>query len=728
MGRPPATKGRMGDDAEARPKDGVGRVVMGPGGTISLVEGSTFVISDGLGDVIPGGAHGLFHLDTRFLSRLELLVDGRKPEPLAGRAVDPYSARFVLRLPWDGPGESPLVAVRNRFVADGLHEDLDITNHSLEPVELSVELRIDADFADLFEVKALGRRGRVPVARRVIAGRSLLEFEYQTDGFRRATEVRLTARPEEITPSGPRFHVSLPPGDTWHTCVEVCLNIDGARCLPKCRCDAFGTLPAPLAKRAAAWRDRFPTLRSGWDALNHLYRQGVDDLSALLMEDPDGRGDLVVAAGLPWFMTLFGRDAILTALMAVPFDRDLAAGVLRTLARHQGDDEDDASEEQPGKILHEVRSGEVATRGGRGVYYGTVDATPLFVILVSEAWRWGLPWDQVHAFLPNVRRALDWMRTYGDPDGDGYLEYPGTPEGGLRNQGWKDSWDAIQFADGSLAEGPIALSEVQGYKYRALLAAADLFGAAGDEVEAELTRREAGVLAGRFRSDFWLEEFGYPALALDGRKRRVDGVASNAGHLLWTGILSREQEAMVARRLLSAELFSGWGVRTLATSNGGFRPVSYHAGSVWPHDTALAVAGLARAGFEGETLTLAGGLLDAAPHFSYRLPELFSGFPREPFGFPVGYPTTSSPQAWAAASVLLLLRVLLGLEADLPAGRLNLRPILPADALPCKLDGLRFGPGALSFVVEADGSVQVTEAPDGVEVGRPAGDFRGDRR
>lgn len=698
------------------PWTSVARVTIGPGGSISVVEGSTFLISDLRGDVLPGGAHGLFHRDTRFLSRLELLVDGERPEALAAKTVDPYSARFVLRLPWDRSGESPLVAVRNRFVGDGLHEDIDITNHGAEPVELTVEFRIDADFADLFEVKALGGRGKPVVTRRVVPEERLLELEYTHDGFRRVTEVRLTASPEEISESGPRFRVSLQPGATWHTCIEVCLNLGTERCLPKCRCDAFGTLAVPLAKRAAVWRDGFPAFRSGWDALNHLYQQSVDDLTALLMEDPDGAGDLVVAAGLPWFMTLFGRDAILTALMVLPFDRDLARGVLRTLARHQGEKEDEASEEQPGRILHEMRSGEVAARGGRGVYYGTVDATPLFVIMVGEARRWGLPQPEVDRLLPHVRRALEWMRTYGDPDGDGYLEYAGRLDRGLRNQGWKDSGDAVQFADGTLAEGPIALCEVQGYKYRALLEAADLFNGSGDEVEAELARREAAVLAERFRRDFWLEDVGYPVLALDGQKRRVDAVASNAGHLLWTGILSSEQEAAVARRIASPDLYSGWGLRTFSTANRGYKPVSYHVGSVWPHDTAIAVAGLVRAGFVEEALTLAGGLLAASPHFSYRLPELFSGFPREPFGFPVGYPTTSSPQAWAAGSSLLLLRVLLGIEADLPSGRLGIRPVLPAETLPCRVEALRLGSGRLSFFVDAGGGVEVTEVPEGVEI------------
>ncbi len=702
--------------ANIDPWANVARVGMGPGGTLSVVEGATFLISDLRGDVLPGGAHGLFHRDTRFLSRLELTVAGRKPEILAARTVDPYSARFVLRLPWDGPGESPLVTIRNRFVGNGLHEDVEIANHGLEPVERAVEIGIDADFADLFEVKGLGDAAKPGVTRRVTGEEGLLALEYEHQGFRRGTEVRFTARPDEISGSGARFWVTIPPGGSWRTCIEVCLDVDEQRCVPGYSCDAFGGATSPVARRAAAWRARFPSLRTGFDALNHLYRQGVDDVAALLLESRDEHRELVVAAGLPWFMTLFGRDAILTALMVLPFDRELPTGVLRTLARRQGRVEDPDAGEQPGKILHEVRLGEVAAQTGRTAYYGTVDATPLFVILVAEAWRWGLDRAEVQALLPNVRAALKWMRTFGDPDGDGYLEYAGRPGRGLRNQGWKDSWDAVQFADGRLADGPIALPEVQGYKYRALLDAADLLEAAGDPAEAERARREAGDLAARFRRDFWMEEASYPALALDGEKRQVDAVASNAGHLLWTGILSAEQEAAVAARIVSPDLFTGWGLRTLAGSNRGYKPVSYHVGSVWPHDTAIAAAGLARAGHLEEALVLVRGLLGAAPHFSYRLPELFSGFSRDPYGFPVGYPTTSSPQAWAAGSVLLLVRILLGLEPHLPAGELRLAPIVLPEALPMVLEGLEVAGGRLSLRLDAGGALSVDEVPPGVRL------------
>lgn len=451
------------------PWGNIPRAPAGPGGTINLVEGSTFLVSDLRGDILPGSTQGLFHRDTRFLYRLELRVDENAPEPLAAKAIDPYSARFVLRVPWESHGESPIVLMRNRFVADGLHEDVVVTNHGLEPVELSLEIRVDADFADLFDVKALGGERKADATRNADAGSHVMQIEAPSNGTRRATEVRLSRKPDEITGSGSRYQIRLEPQQTWRTCLAVCLSFGDQRCVPKFDCDAFGTLAAPLARRAHEWREAFPELRSASGHLEHLYQQGVDDLASLLMRPENGSQDLVVAAGLPWFMTLFGRDALLTALMVLPFDQELPRGVLRTLARHQGQAEDGGCAEQPGKILHEMRYGELALRGGQNVYYGSVDATPLFVILAAEARRWGLAWSDIQDLLPHVRAALGWMRDYGDSDGDGYLDYPGQPGQGLRNQGWKDSPDAIQFRDGRLAEGPIALAEVQGYAYRARL-------------------------------------------------------------------------------------------------------------------------------------------------------------------------------------------------------------------------------------------------------------------
>jgi len=405
--------------------------------------------------------------------------------------------------------------------------------------------------------------------------------------------------------------------------------------------------------------------------------------------------------------------------------QELARGTLRVLARRQGVDHDRISEEQPGRIVHEVRFGTPESRGGLlERSYGSIDATPLFVIVAHEAWRWGLDEDELFALLPNVEAAMAWMRDWGDVDGDGFLEYvrhadDGADDGHVRrlaNQGWKDSGDGIRFADGTVARAPIALAEVQGYAYAAAMRGAELLERLGRPGAAEW-RRWAATLRRRFRDTFWVEDAlgPYPAIALDEHKRPVDGPASNMGHLLMTGILDPSEVAHVARRLTHRSLASGWGLRTLSTTSGGFNPLSYHCGSVWPHDTAIAVWGLARTGRVAEALTLAGGLVDAGSWFDYRLPELFAGFAADETITPVPYPAACRPQAWASASVLLLLRSLLVVEADVPDGTLTLRPLAP---LPCEriaLTGLRVADGTIDVTVDAGAvSVQVHDA--GVQV------------
>lgn len=378
--------------------------------------------------------------------------------------------------------------------------------------------------------------------------------------------------------------------------------------------------------------------------------------------------------------------------MLLPFDRTIARGVLHTLARHQGTKDDPPPRSSRARSRTSSGPERPAAHRGRSVYYGTIDATPLFVILAGEAHR--LPWPDIEALIPTIRAAVGWMQEGADADGDGYLEY-GESAHGLRNQGWKDSWNGIQYADGGLPRGSIALAEVQGYAYRAWLESAMLFDEAGEHDEAETSRGRANAMAERFRRDYWMEEADYPATGLDDDKRRVDSITSNAGHLLWSGILAPEQEKAVPRRLLEPDLFSGWGIRTMAESSRGYNPVSYHAGSVWPHDTAIAVAGLARLGLRDKAVLVTTGLLDAAAHFSYHLPELFAGFARDKVAFPVRYPAASTPQAWSAGSALLLLSTLLGMRPE--AGGVALDPIVPVEGLPLRLEGLAVGEEQISF-------------------------------
>ncbi|NLE71866.1 MAG: amylo-alpha-1,6-glucosidase, partial [Actinomycetales bacterium] len=433
------------------------------------------------------------------------------------------------------------------------------------------------------------------------------------------------------------------------------------------------------------------------------------DLGALRIVDPAHPDDDVVAAGAPWFMALFGRDSLLTSWMAVPFAPSLAIGTLRTLARLQGRRDDPMTEEEPGKILHEVRLGmdHDLALGGSSVYFGSIDATPLFVVLVDRALRWGAPAGTIAPLLPAVDAALEWMTTHGDRDGDGFLEYQRRTDRGLVNQGWKDSYDSIAFPDGTFAVPPIALAEVQGYAYAAYRARAHLADVLEEGRGADEWRRRAADLQRTFDDAFWLPDRGWYALALDRDKRPVDALASNMGHCLWSGIVPPHRAPQVADALLSPEMFTGFGIRTLGSGSAAYNPVSYHNGSVWPHDTTLAVSGLARYGCTEQAERVLEALLRAARAFRGRLPELFCGFDAADKPVPVPYPTSCSPQAWAAAAPYELLRAALRLDACVPHGELH--------AAPVRVDGLPLGTTRATLVAD-ETTVAVTDLPEGVRL------------
>jgi glycogen debranching enzyme len=443
----------------------------------------------------------------------------------------------------------------------------------------------------------------------------------------------------------------------------------------------------------------------------------MEDLGALRLFDPKEPDIVAVAAGAPWFMALFGRDSLLSSYMALPLDPSLALGTMKTLARFQGTKVDQRTDEQPGRILHETRLGAdfPLAHGGGNVYYGTVDATPLFVVLLGELRRWSIASEQVDALLPHADRALDWIEQYGDRDGDGFVEYQRSTEAGLANQGWKDSWDGINFADGRLAETPLALCEVQGYVYSAYVARSHFASVAGDEAATEHWADKADAIKAAFNERFWLPDRGWFAVALDGDKRQVDALTSNIGHCLWTGIVDDDKAAQVAEHLSSPEMFTGWGVRTLASSMGRYNPMSYHNGSVWPHDSVLVATGLMRYGFVEEAQRIATGLLDAATHFGGRLPELFCGFDRSEYPSPVPYPTSCSPQAWAAATPIQVMRLLLRLEPRIPRGKVWFAPAWPKRYGPLKIHDLPLGGKRVTLVVDGD-RAELEGLPDGVDV------------
>jgi glycogen debranching enzyme len=488
---------------------------------------------------------------------------------------------------------------------------------------------------------------------------------------------------------------------------------------------------------SSGWRTTGPALddrpvavASEPPVLGRAVQRSLDDLDRLTVPDRLDDRRMLLAAGIPWYVALFGRDSLISAMQARAFQPWRALHTLGALAARQGRVHDAGSEEEPGKILHEVRFSERAwlgegTTGGARPYYGSVDATPLFVILAGVARRWGAPREALRALLPALTAAMDWIRGPGDPDGDGFLEYRGGGGRRLANQGWKDSHDAIQWSDARLAEGPIALVEVQGYAYRARRELAAILEWCDEPAAARTLDDEADALRDAIRERFWIPggdgEDGWFALALDGAKRPVDAVASNMGHLLWCRVPSNVEAEQVARRMVATDMASGWGLRTLSATMRGFNPLSYHLGSVWPHDTMFAVAGLRQYGHDAEAMALAGALLDALAVFDDRLPELYGGHSRDdPGGFPVPYPTACRPQAWAAGVPLSLVPLLLGLEPSVPDGLVALSPALPPGMRSLEVRGIPLDGGALSVRV-ADGGVAILEAPPRMTVTlRPA--------
>lgn len=642
-------------------------------GTVTLVEGSSFCISMPNGDIHPEHPHGLFVQDTRYVSTWALTVNGQPLEPLAAEVKEPYRALFAGRVPRsDGYADSPLIVERLREVGAGIREQLTVRNFSLIPMECVIQLVVGSDFADLFEVKEARNQRQWEEHRRADVGVLRIHGRWRDV----EKDIVINAPDADVTTDAITCRVIIQPRSEWSTTV-IAVPATGKAGQP-----AFshtGGELSPSDRRHREWVARIPMLRMGNPAIERTLQRSYDDLGALRIEDPDHPDRVVVAAGAPWFMTIFGRDSLWASEMALPVDPSLALGTLQTLADRQGTVVDPVSEEEPGKILHEVRldvsSG--LSLGGKSTYYGSVDATPLFVDVLGAVSRWGFAKETINALLPHADRALEWIRDYGDKDGDGFVEYQRLNPNGLINQGWKDSWDGINFADGRLAEPPIALCEVQAYVFAAYLARAWMAYDAGDYEVGDTYADRAAVLKKRFNEEFWIPERGYYAVALDGKKQKVDACASNMGHCLWLGLVDEDKAAQVAGHLMSPEMFSGWGIRTLASDMGAYNPASYHNGSVWPHDNAIIQAGLVRYGFVEEAQRISTALLEAADSSGGRLPELFCGFSRDQFTEPVPYPTACSPQAWAATSPILLLTSLMRYDAHVSRGGVWLDPVLP---------------------------------------------------
>jgi glycogen debranching enzyme len=688
-------------------------------GELRILEGATFCICDNLGD-INAPVEGLFTEDTRFLSSLRLTIDGQRPLLLSSDKIEYFSAAFFMRNPLtDGLSPDVLSIRRERFVGDGMQDSFAVQNQSMERVEFDLELDVGADFADIFAVKDFDFALGDPLRAKPLPDRRPVEYDAERNQFLISDDGELPLKTQVIFSQrgevdGPKmvFHLSLEPRERWDLHVEVFPLPDGELVAPRFAELRFGEEVGRVRDSLAAWQLRVPQLRASWDALGYAFGQSVSDLASLRMRSDNGAIGKLPGAGVPWFMTVFGRDTIITCLQTLLFGPELARTALEVLADLQAKEDDPSRDAEPGKIVHEVRHGKAA-RTWHERYYGTADATPLYLILLSEVWRWTDDAALVRDLKAPALAALEWIGRYGDRDGDGFVEYERRTEHGLENQSWKDSWDSQRFHDGTLAKTPIAPCEVQGYVYDAKRRVAELARDVWRDRElANRLDQEADQLRKRFDEAFWVEDRGgFYALALDGDKRQVDSLCSNIGHLLWSGIVPPKRVDAIVDQLMGDDLWSGWGVRTMSTADAGYNPLSYHNGTVWPHDNSIIAAGLARYARWPEAQRVIQRMLTAAQHFNYQLPEVFAGLRRSETPFPIAYPTAARPQAWAAGAPVLLLQSLLGLQPDRRRHALNTvaPPELPSWAGTIRLSGIRAF-GTLWDARLEDGAVRVDAA------------------
>jgi glycogen debranching enzyme len=682
--------------------------------TLAVKEGETFLYTDLEGNLDHGGDYGLglYSRDTRFLSLFRMTISGRDPVLLSSSAERGYMSYVDLTNPAldvQDDAEVPQQTLnirRIRAVNRRLYERVRVKNYNARPVELDLEFSLGADFIDIFEVRGMADQPRPIQDRPALDGRCLTFSAIGRDGVRRATVIEFSAEPDEADVGEEvvrvAFRLRLGPYQTR----LVGLTMDAIVGDEERPAADFDVAVHELRRSYEDWERSSTSLVTDNEQFNDLLDRCLRDLRALYTPTPDGA---VLAAGIPWYVTVFGRDSLIAAHQILSINREPARQALEVLAAHQGTEVDDWRDEEPGKILHEVRQGDLARAGvvPHTPYFGSVDSTPWFLILVAQYFRWTGDVAFVRRLRPNVEAALRWIDDYGDLDGDGFVEYRTRSARGIRNQGWKDSHDSMVHSDGRLAEPPIALSEVQAYVYLAKSRIAEMFLALGDESRAQLLVTQAEELRRRFNAAFWMEDERYFAAALDADKRQIRTVMSNPGHALYCGIVEPEKAALLSKRLLAPDMFSGWGVRTMSKSAAAYNPMSYHNGSVWPHDNALIAAGLKRYGFARSTNRVATALFDAAIQADYlRLPELFCGFTRRTPNRPVSYPVACSPQAWAAGAPFLMLQAMLGISARAHENLLTVnKPHLPTWVNTVEVRNLSVGSSRISLVFRREGEI-----------------------
>jgi glycogen debranching enzyme len=676
--------------------------------------GQTVWASDPDGQVSDPSDKGLLFRDTRLISNWHLYANGEIWELTNGGALSHFSARVFLtnkRIP-NQDGDVPartLSLMLGRWMVAGVHEDLDLTNHGTARARFNLEIAIRSDFADLFEIKSerVVRRGRI--ATEWTEATQCLRTSYVNEDFLRA--IAVTARgdtPAAYANGRLSFAVDLAPGASWHACLLYDLHDNGEALQAPTGCIATAQASA-AGRELQAWHDGAAKLESSNVGTTRVWRQAVADMAALCMPVD---GAVIPAAGLPWFMAIFGRDSLIVSLQTLLVAPTFAHGALAVLGARQSDVLDHARDAEPGKILHELRRGELAHFKliPHTPYFGTADATPLYIVLLHETWRWTGERALLERHLETAERCLAWIDEYGDRDGDGFQEYATRSPHGYENMGWKDAGDAVLYPDGSLVVGPKALCELQGYVYAAWTGMAEIYDALDRPADAAGLRARAATLYNRFNDAFWNEELGFYAFALDGHKQQVLSIASNVGHCLWSGIVRPDRARQVVDVLMGRAMFSGWGIRTLSAEHPAFNPYGYHTGSVWPHDNGLIALGLRRYGFTAEVARLAGAMGEAAHFFALRqVPELFAGIPRSESEFPVQCLGANVPQAWAAGSAFSFMQALLGLEPDAPRGVLYVAPALPGWLPEVTLRDLRLGAESFDLRFWRDGAVSRVE-------------------
>lgn len=722
-----------------------------------LKEGELLAVTDDMGEMPEGRRRlGLYYHDTRYLSILETRINEKTPRLMSSSADENYvaiaqMANPTIELPDGNVALARTISIRRtRTLKDALHERISFYNHNRFDVPLEITITFGSDFLDIFEVRGWERIARGEVSIPEVTKSGVVLGYHGLDGVWRRTVITFELPPKKIEMEPecayhrPRRHMSTHLPETLEATPRTisrppCANVSWDLNLkPRTPLDItfyiqpaegenignVGSFESSLTKVRDyyhKWWQGCTTLETDNETFNSLLKRSVLDLRLLMEDTPEG---LVPVAGIPWFACVFGRDSLITSLQTLMLNPQIATSTLRFLAKRQGTKVDPWRDEEPGKIVHEIRKGELAKLGEipHSAYYGSVDSTPLFLILFAETMRWLDDNELYEEIIPAAKDALKWMESYGDLDGDGYIEYVSRSSGGIKNQGWKDSRASITYPDGAPVEPPVALVEVQGYAYRALSDMAELLRQKGDTDIAHGLTEKALSLKSRFNRDFWLEDKQFFAQGIDGNKKPIDLVTSNPGHCLFCGIVDDEKAQHLVKRLSARDMSCGWGIRTVTSRSPRFNPMSYHQGSIWPHDNSLIIAGMRRYGYFDEMEAITSQLFEASMFFTRnRLPELFCGFARERgiSAVPVAYPVSCSPQAWAAGSAILLFQSMLGIKADIHSRRLYLNPRLPQWIGTVSVQNLYIGRGTISLRFERRGkgtTCEVTENEAGIEV------------